>query len=204
MRRNTVLAIMLLLVSLALSACAPAARGGQTPECLDDMGKTLGELKREHPEGECMVRFDGFPGEAAVCFGEPGAEYAFYFFGTQGGDGEKAMAEGEDRLICAGVVTTAGVLFPDMEDDMSFEAFFALIGVDDYEYLSGEEVITGEGWLSFPYHDMDVMVNTNEAVAGGGWQFTGAERVSRSAPASIVDPERSDANGDWAATVLFD
>ena len=78
---------------------------------------------------------------------------------------------------------------PDMEDDMSFEDFFSLIGVDDYEYLLGPEVITGEGWLRFTYHDMEVMVNTNEAAPGGGWDFTGAEIVKRDAPVSIADPE---------------
>ena len=62
----------------------------------------------------------------------------YYFFGTQSGDSEKAMNECEDQLKCAGFVTTASILFPDMEDDMSFEDFFSLIGVDDYEYLSGK------------------------------------------------------------------
>ena len=32
-------------------------------------------------------------------------------------------------------VTTANILFPNMEDDMSFEDFSPLIGVDDYEYF---------------------------------------------------------------------
>ena len=54
---------------------------------------------------------------------------------------------------------------------MSFEDFFSLIGVDDYEYLLGPEVITGEGWLRFTYHDMEVMVNTNETILAAGWDF---------------------------------
>ena len=64
------------------------------------------------------------------------------------------MSECEDQLKCAGFLTTADILFPDMENDMSFEDFFSLIGVDDYEYLLGEEVRTGEGWLIFMYRDM--------------------------------------------------
>ncbi len=39
------------------------------------------------------------------------------------------MSECEEQLKCAGFVTTANILFPDMEDDMSFEDFFSLIGV---------------------------------------------------------------------------
>ncbi|MGN8895648.1 M56 family metallopeptidase [Flavonifractor sp. HCP28S3_F3] len=170
----------------------------------EDIGKTLSELKNEHPEGEFVVSFDGFPDSAAICFGEPGAEYLYYFFGTQSGDAEKAMNECEDQLTCAGFVTTANILFPDMEDEMSFEDFFSLIGVDDYEYLSGEDVITGEGWLRFTYHGMEVMVNTNETTPSGGWDITGEEIVKSNAPVSIVDTEILNTNQDLADAVMFD
>jgi len=216
-----------LLASFAFSACAPAAPSGQTsgkyntaendaptqtpghhhtntPEFLNDIGKTLSELKNEHPGGEFVARLDGLPDSAAVCFGEPEAEYVFYFFGTQSGDAEKAMNEYEDQLTCAGFITTASILFPDMEDDMLFEDFFSLIGVDDYEYLLGEEVISGEGWLRFMYDDMEVMVNTNEVNADGGWDFTGAEIVKCNAPVSIADPEILNTNQDLADGVMFD
>lgn len=227
MRRNAVVAIALLLVLFVFSACASAAPSGQpsegaslaekdaspeipdygdtsTPGFLDDIGKTLGELKSEHPEGECIVSLDGFPDSAAACFGEPGAEYLCFFLGGQDGAFEKAMNECQDQLQCAGFVTTAKTLFPDMEDDMSFEDFFALLGVEDYEYLAGDDVITGEGWLRFLYRGMEVMVNTNEAAAGGGWDFTGAERVKGNAPVSIVDREILNTNLDLARPVMFD
>lgn len=222
MKRNVVIAIIFLLVSFAFSACAPVAPRDQTsegssvsteipgysntstPEFFNDIGKTLSELKNGYPEGEFIVSLDGFPDSAAAGFGEPGAEYVYFFFGGQSGDFEKAMNECEDLLKCAGFITTANILFPDMEDDMSFEDFFSLIGVDDYEYLVGEEVITGEGWLIFMYRGMEVMVNTNEVTAGGGWDFTGAEIVKRHAPVSIVDPEISNTNQDLADAVMFD
>lgn len=227
MKRNAAIAIIFLLVLFTFSACAPAAPSVQTaegsniaengistetpddsntstPEFFHDIGKTLRELKNEYPEGEFIVRLDGFPDSAAICFGEPEAEYVSYFFGTQSGDAEKAMNECEDQLKCAGFVTTASILFPDMEDDMSFEDFFSLIGVDDYEYLVGEEVMSGEGWLRFTYQGMEVMVNTNEMNADGGWDFTGAEIVKCNAPVSIADPEISNANQDLADAVMFD
>lgn len=204
MKRTAVIVILSLLAAFVFSACAPAAPSGQTPEFLNDIGKTLIELKNEHPEGEIIESLDSSPDCTAICFGEPEAEYAYYFFGTQSGDSEKAMSECEEQLKCAGFVTTANILFPDMEDDMSFEDFFSWIGVDDYEYLLGPEVITGEGWLRFTYHDMEVMVNTNEAAPGGGWDFTGAEIVKRDAPVSIADPELSNANQDLADAVMFD
>lgn len=204
MKRTAVIVILSLLAAFVFSACAPAAPSGQTPEFLNDIGKTLIELKNEHPEGEIIESLDSSPDCAAICFGEPEAEYAYYFFGTQSGDSEKAMSECEEQLKCAGFVTNANILFPDMEDDMSFEDFFSLIGVDDYEYLLGPEVITGEGWLRFTYHDMEVMVNTNEAAPGGGWDFTGAERVKSNAPVSIVDAELLQANQNLADAVMFD
>ena len=36
----------------------------------EDVGKTLSELKKEHPEGELIVSLDGFPDSAAICFGK--------------------------------------------------------------------------------------------------------------------------------------
>lgn len=219
MKRNAALAAMLLLAALMISSCTSGgqeatssggsgggtsteAPGTGTPEFLNDMGKTLQDLKKEHPKGEFAVNLEGYPDSASACFGEPGAEYTYFFFGGQSGDFEKAMTEGEDRLKCAGFVTSAGVLFPAMQDDMSFRDFFALIGVEDYEYF-GEDTPTAAGWLKFLYQGMEVMVNTNEAASGGGWNFTGAETVKRSAPASIVDPERLGANQELADAVMF-
>lgn len=221
MRRNVAIATVFLLISFTFSACTPANHNPQasesssvstkipdhsntsTPEFFNDIGKTLSELKKEHPEGEFVVRLDGFPDSAAICFGEPEAEYVSYFFETQSGDAEKAMKECEDQLKCAGFITIANILFTDMEDDMSFQDFFSLIGVDDYEYF-GKDTPTAEGWLRFMYSGMEVMVNTNEAVAGGGWDITGAERVKSNAPVSIVDPEILNTNQDLAEAVMFD
>ena len=216
---------VIVLVLFAFSACVPVTPGDQTsegpnivengasteisgnsnastPEFFNDIGKTLSQLKNEHPEGEFTVSLDGFPDSAAACFGESGAEYVYFFFGGHSGDFEKAMNECEDRLKCAGFLTTANVLFPDLEDDMSFQDFFSLIGVEDYEYF-GEDT-TAEGWLRFTYHSMQVMVNTNQAAAGGGWNVTGAERVKSNAPVSIVDPEVLHTNQGLAEAVMFD
>lgn len=224
MKRNVVIAIIFLLVSFAFSACAPVApqtsedssiaeNGASTeipgysntspPEFFTDIGKTLSELKNEYPEGEFIVSLDGFPDSAAACFGEQEAEYVYFFFGGQSGDFEKAMNECEEQIQCSGFITTANILFTDMGDDMSFQDFFSLIGVYDYEYL-GEDTITAEGWLRFMYSGMEVMVNTNEAVASGGWDITGAERVKSNAMVSIVDVEILETNQDLAEAVMFD
>ena len=207
MKRNPAIAIiMCLLVSFTFSACAPAAPSGQTPEFFHDIGKTLSELKKEHPEGELIVRLDGSPDSAAICFGDPEAEYLYYFFGTQSGDAEKAMNECEDQLKCAGVITRAKFLFPDMDDEMSFEDFFSLIGVDEYEYFGDDDdTITAAGWLRFQYRGMEVMINTNEADDVGVYSvFAGAERVRYDAPASIVDLELLAADQNMVDTVMFD
>lgn len=207
-----VIVILAVIVCVGLTACLSSnpqsdaeknhlAAIGSLKE--EEIGKTLSELKNEHPEGEFIVSLDGFPDSAAICFGDPDGEYLYYFFGTQSGDAEKAMNECEDRLKCAGFITAANILFPNMEDEMAFEDFFSLIGVDDYEYLVGEEVFSGEGWLRFTYHGMEVMVNTNEATPGGGWDFTGAEIVKSNAPVSIVDLEISNTNQDLAEAVMF-
>lgn len=202
MRRNAALAAIALLASFACSACAPAAPSGQTPEFFDDVGKTLSELKTEHPEGKFMVNLDGFPDYAAACFGEPGADYVYYFFGGHSGDFEKAMDELGDQLKCAGAITTANVLFPDMEEDMSFDDFFSLIGVDDYEYLGADTV--AEGWIRFLYQDMEVMVSPTGDGPDGEWDVTGEELVKYNAVVSVMDPEIESANSDMADAVMFD
>lgn len=203
MKRNIAVAITCLLVSLILSSCAPAVHSDRTPDFFADIGKTLSELKNEYSEGELIVNLDGFPDCAAICFGVPEADYIHFFFGTQSGDAETAMRECESQLKCAGFVTTASILFPEMEDDMSFEAFFSLINVEDYEYF-GDGTTVAEGWLKFTYHDMEVMVNTNEPKTGGGWNITGTEIVKRDAPASIAAPEILKTNQDLADSVMFD
>ena len=190
MKRNVFITIMFLLVSFAFSACAPVAPSDQAPEFFNDIGKTLSELKNEHPEGEFIVSLDGFPDSASACFGEQGAKYVYFFFGGHDGDFKKAMTECEEQIKCSGFITTANILFTDMGDDMSFQDFFSLI--------------TAEGWLRFTYSGMEVMVNTNEAVAGGGWDVTGVERVKSNAPVSIVDPEILNTNQDLAEAVMFD
>ena len=208
-KKPTIMVVVLaVIVCVGLTACLssnPQFRAdkndlGSLRE--EDIGKTLSELKEEHPEGEFIVRPDGLPGSAAICFGESEGEYVYYFFGAQSGDAEKAMNELEDRLTCAGFLTTANILFPDMEGNMSFEDFFSLIGVDDYEYI--EDDTAAAGWLQFTYHGMEVMVNTNEVNAAGGWDFTGAEIVKSNAPAAISDPEIVNANQDLADAVMFD
>lgn len=228
MKHNAVITTMLLLVLFTFSACASVTPDDQTskdsnitengastgcsdydntstPEFFNDLGKTLDELKSEHPEGNVIVRPDGFPDSAAICFGASESEYLYCFFGAQSGDAEKAMNEYEDQLECAGFITTAEFLFSDMDNDMSFQDFFAMIGVDDYEYFGEDaDTIAAEGWLSFTYHGMDVMVNTNEAASGGGWNFTGAKNVKHDAPVSIVDTEIFNTNQDLADAVMFD
>ena len=202
MKRNAALAAIALLASFACSACAPAAPSGQTPEFFHDIGKTLSELKTEHPEGEFIVNLDGFPDHAAICFGDPGAEYFYYFFGTQSGDAEKAMDELGDQLKCAGAITTANVLFPDMEEDMSFADFFSLIGVEEYEYLGADTV--AEGWIRFLYRDMEVMVSPTGDGPDGDWDVTGEELVKYNAAVSVMAPEIESANIDLADAVMFD
>ena len=127
MKHNAVITTMLLLVLFTFSACASVTPDDQTskdsnitengastgcsdydntstPEFFNDLGKTLDELKNEHPEGNVIVRPDGFPDSAAICFGASESEYPYCFFGAQSGDAEKAMNEYEDQLECARLI----------------------------------------------------------------------------------------------------
>lgn len=203
MKRSLVITILFLLISLVISACSPAVQNDPTPKFLNDIGKTLTELKTEHPEGEFVVDLNGFPDFAASCFGTEDSDYLYFFFGGHDGDFKKAMDECEEELKCAGFITTAEVLFPNMKEDMTFEEFFIMIEVDAYERFE-EDVPMAQGWLTFMYRDMEVMINPNEPLPGGGWDITGAEIVKKNAPVSIVDPEIHASNSDLANDVMFD
>ena len=203
MKRSTVITLLFLLITLVISACSPAVHNDQSPGFLNDIGKTLTELKAEHPECEFVVVLHGFPDFAASCFGKKDADFLYFFFGGHDGDFQKAMDQCEDQLKCAGFITTADVLFPNMKDEMTFEEFFSMIGVDEYEHF-GEDVPTAQGWLTFMYQNMEVMINPNEPLPDGGWNITGEEVVKCNAPVSIVDPEIHSSNSDMANDVMFD
>lgn len=177
---------------------APADPPLSLPYFFEDMGRTLAELKIEHPDAVCSERLDGFPDAAAACFGEPEAEYLYYFIGGHGGNFLVAMDECQDELRCAGFLTTAAMLFPGMEDSMAFTDFFSYIGVTDYEWWEDGTIAAGR--FDFTYYDMDVWLNTNE---DGRWAYTGDKVVRGSAPVIITDREFSGPNQELADAVMF-
>lgn len=171
-----------------------------TPVFFNDLGKTLSVLESEHPKAKFFV--SNYPDSQDSCFGELDAQYAYIFFGGQCGGFEAVMIECKDQLQCAGFLTTAGVLFPEMDDDMSFVDFFSLIGVSDYTYINEEDTMY-EGWLEFKFNDMDVWLNTNEIRSDGGWDFTDAKIVRRNAPVNITDKELYHQNQVLADARIF-
>lgn len=174
-----------------------------TPEFLNDIGKTLNTLRKEHPKAIMLVQNGGLPDAAAICLGEPKSKYAYYFFGTQDGDAEKVMNGYGDQLKCAGFVTSADVLYPEMKDDMPFSDFFSLICVSDYSYNIDEDN-SGQGWLDFKYKNMKVWLNTNEITTGGGWNYTGIEKVKGNAPVAIFDEEIDSQNYELAQEYMYE
>jgi len=227
MKYNSAVIIILLLLLFAFSACRTKVGNEPSTEDLDitkdyqtteipdyrnpvseldynDVGKTLSALKNAHPEAEIFSRDGGFPDAGVACFGEEDIEYTYCFFGGQSGDFIKAMNELEKQLKCAGFCTEAGVIFPEMEDDMSIEDFFSLIGVSDYTILGKNDDTTAQGWLRFTYNDMDAWLNTNEVNNSGGWEFTGNERVRDSAPVTIVDEDLFGQNQELADAIMFE
>ena len=221
MKRIIVILAILMLMPLVFIACAANESNSQASnepergepeignsidikELFNDLGKTLDVLKTEHPGSEIRLRDDGFPNNAAACLEESEGGYAYSFFGMQDGDFEKAMSELESRLKCAGFITTAGVIFPDMTEEMPFSDFFSLIGVSDYEFFGSDQSMSpAQGWLYFTYENMEVWLNTNDFTGGIG-KFTGAQKISRSAPVSITNKEILTENETLAYAVMFD
>ena len=215
MKHTTAILTVLLLAQLmfAVSACTTHAPNGQAtelsdnntisiPEFFNDLGKTLNTLRNEHPGAATFIEPGGFPDAAAACFGEPEGEYTYLLFGGHDGDFEEVMDGYGNQLKCAGFLTTAGVLFPGMGEDMMFSDFFRWIGVSDYTYHTGSGPI--EGWLEFKYNNMDVWLNANEDTTGGEFDFSAVDRIKSSFSLVSTDEEILWQNGDLAHAVMFD
>ncbi|QHI73461.1 hypothetical protein [Aminipila terrae] len=210
MKQKVAILLILLIVSLTFAACSTITSANQAtadsdsskpisiPEFFNDLGKTLNTLKKEHPRDEILIQNDGLPDSATASFGGSEGKYAYFFFDGQDTNFEDVMGKYGNQLKCSGFITTADVLSPEMEDDMTFSDFLSLIGVSDYEYGSKEGSI--QGWLNFKYNNMVVWINTNEATTHGGWEFTAIERVKKSAPVVIYDEEIYHQNYNLANT----
>ena len=205
MKRIAAVLVIFVLMPLALSSCAAKAptpspgneRSLAEPAFFEDIGKTLDELRAEYPKFDAVIRTELFPDAAAVCFGKPDGDFAYFLFGGQDGRYEDVINSCGDQIKCCGFLTTAGTLFPGMIDEMTFTDFFSLIGVTDYDFIDEEGL--GEGWLIFLYNSREVWVNTNV----DGWIFTGAETVKSDAPVSITDIDLFEQNQDLADFIMF-
>lgn len=156
--------LTILTLLLALTTNAPAQpHPAPVPEALSNIGKTLTVLQEEHPDGQVFTRPDGYPDAAAICFGEAEGDLAYVFFGAQGDDYLPVMAARGEELRCSGVLTTAGTLFPSMQDAMSFSDFFSLLEVTEYDHITPEEAITAAGWVVFEYDGKQVWMDPGEA-----------------------------------------
>lgn len=157
-----ILTILTLLLTLTTNL-PQQPTSAPVPEALSNIGKTLTTLQEEHPDGAIFARPDGYPDAAAICFGEAEGDLAYVFFGTQGVDYLPVMAARGEELRCSGLLTTAGTLFPSMQDAMSFPDFFSLLGVTEYDAITPEEAITAAGWVVFEYDGKQVWMNPGEA-----------------------------------------
>lgn len=135
------------------------------PQVLTEIGKPLATLREEHPDGVVLDCPGGYPDAAAICFGEADGEIAYVFFGTQGEIYLFSVMDAySEELRCSGILTTAGVLFPSMSDEMAFSEFFSLIGVPEYDYIAETDWdrITGAGWILFDYDGKSAAMDTND------------------------------------------
>lgn len=150
-----------------------------------DLGKSLSLLAQEHPLAELSVRNDGYPDAAALCLGEKNAPFLYLFGGSQSYDLQAAAETYGDELKCCGFLTTVDALFPRQPDPLPFSDFFDSIGVLDYHYF--EESGPAQGWLTFPFKEKTIWINTNSPNDSGGWVLSGRQEITASAPLLLID-----------------
>ncbi|MDR3344507.1 MAG: hypothetical protein LBT21_02785 [Oscillospiraceae bacterium] len=145
------IAMLLLLSSCGADKSDPAPqKTDELPAFFSELGKTLNDLKTEHP----AITYTGAAagGAGAECVGDPSENFSYFFYATQSPPTLEMMAEEYgDRLKCAGFSSTAGVVFSALTKNMPMADFLEVLGITDYDYLS--EVVPGGGWLSFENED---------------------------------------------------
>jgi hypothetical protein len=156
-----------------------------SPEFFQDIGKTFNTLKKEYPDA--VIQNYNIPDASAQCLGEPKSKYAYYFFGTQDVGLESGVDVNKygDKLKCAGFYSTAGVLFPEIKDNMSIADFFSAIGVSSYEYST--EVSPNQGWIEFKYKGMDIYLDTSGDSISANGNFIPVTYIKSNYPVAISD-----------------
>lgn len=151
------------------------------------VGKSWNEIKKEHPKGGVVIDQKGLSDAVAICYGNENDPYLYYFFGVQTGDHMKVINKFGDDLRCAGIITTTEILFPSMLDEMTFDEFFAMIGVSEYEYDPDDGML--KGLLFFTYKDMRVTLNINEIDENGVWMDSEEQVVKKTSIMTIYNKQ---------------
>lgn len=170
---------------------------------LAEIGKTLVQIQEEKPNIE--YQWVNIPDAAGQCLGQEGESSYYYFFGTQDGVGLSELVEDYGcgaRLRCAGVFTTVGELYPDMEEDIPLEQFFARYGIA--EYTCTQEAQPDQGWIEFYDGKLHIWIDTNGDNVKSQ-QYVPATIMKCDYPVLVSDSTIESENyANWEAVALVD
>jgi hypothetical protein len=135
-------------------------------EAIAAIGKTYNELKNDYPnyipDNGDNRQFTQFYDSAFPYLGILDAKYKFVFYGTQWGPSlEDVSKYYGSEIKCIGLTGDVGNLFPEITSDLSFDEFFSLIDVNEYDYNDKEDS-SAYGELSFKYEEFDIVINTTD------------------------------------------
>jgi len=125
------LTALLLALVIAVTACS---RSIPSSYSLNDIGKTFGQIRAEHPE---LIFEDAGWVVNFCCLKAPDRDFYYYFYSYQVDNAASLEDLGAlygDELKAVGVIATVGDVFPDKPDNLPIEIFFKAIGVSEYDY----------------------------------------------------------------------
>ncbi len=124
---------------------------------LDEIGKTYNLIKQENPN----LEFQEFriPDAGADCMGSLDGKFSYYFFGrVERPYLEDLCDEFGNELVCSGIVSTVGEMFPETTEQIPLELFFNDNRISEYTFT--DEIQSDTGWISFRLDDFIVFIDT--------------------------------------------
>jgi uncharacterized repeat protein (TIGR02543 family) len=157
---------------------------------LDKIGVSYYALKKK--DASLRQKYAGIVNAAMVCLGSSRSNYQYAFYGGQDEPAPLArIAERYgDRLKCAGIATNVKTLLPGIKRSMTFDEFFAYLGVKKYTYYDEEGA--GEGWIVFSYQGMEVNLDTQSQ--------SPTNTIKRTCPIVIWKSSIEESNGKLAGS----
>ena len=155
-----------------------------------EIGKSLVILRQQNPGMTLNTQMPGVYGNMAQLLGSAeNGTITYYFYQTSELPLIDNLAKSgyEEQLLCAGIYTTVGELFPQTTEDTAATDFFQSIEVEDYSYTYN--VVIEPGVVEFTYNGYTILVDYRREITAGAASsdVLPPQFIKNSYPAYLID-----------------